>query len=45
MIDVVIVGQNEGPYVDDMIQSLPGDWRKVYIADRCTDDTIEKLWK
>lgn len=40
MIEVVIIGHNEGDYVKQMIESLPKDWHKVYVADRCTDNTV-----
>jgi len=43
MIDVVIIGKDEGKYVNDMIKSLPKHWKKIYVADRCTDNTIQTL--
>lgn len=43
MIEVVIIGHNEGAHVERMLESLPASWRKVYVADRCTDGTVEKL--
>lgn len=45
MTSVVIIGMNEGKYVDQIIQSLPQDWKIYYVADRCTDNTLEKLGK
>lgn len=45
MIEVVVIGHNEGQYVDRMIMSLPSEWRIHYIADRCTDDTVERIRK
>lgn len=44
MIEVVIIGKNEGSNVDNMIRSISRDqWKIHYVADRCTDDTIERL--
>ena len=43
MIEVVIIGQNEGVSVAKMIESIPSEWRIHYVADRCTDDTLEQL--
>lgn len=45
MISVVIIGKNEGKYVDLLINSLPSKWNIWYVADRCTDDTLKKLEK
>lgn len=44
-IDVVIIGHNEGMYIDSMISCIPSEWRIIYVADRCSDDTIPKLRK
>lgn len=41
--EVVIIGRNEGNYVNQMIKSLPEDWHKIYVADRCTDNTVDLL--
>lgn len=43
MLDIVIIGHNEGEHVSAMIESLPKDRDIIYVADRCTDDTIETL--
>lgn len=40
MTDVVIIAQNEGIYVERMIESINTSWRIVYVADRCDDETI-----
>ena len=42
-MEVVVIGQNEGRHVRAMIQSLPADWRIKYVADRCTDNTVDIL--
>ncbi len=43
MIEVVIIAQNEGESLPKMIESIPQDWRIHYVADRCTDNTLEQL--
>lgn len=43
MIEVVIIGHNEGEFAEKMINSLPEKWKIVYVADRCTDNTVELL--
>lgn len=43
MTDIVIIAQNEGEYVERMIESINPSWFVVYVADRCTDETIVKL--
>lgn len=43
MVEVVIIGQNEGKHVDRMVDGIPKEWKIHYIADRCTDRTIELL--
>lgn len=43
IIDVVIIGQNEGPSVEKIIKCLPVEWNIFYVADRCTDNTLEQL--
>ncbi|MCQ2232133.1 MAG: glycosyltransferase family 2 protein [Paludibacteraceae bacterium] len=43
MMDVVIIAKNEGIYVEKIINSIDKDWHIVYVADRCTDNTIEQL--
>lgn len=45
IVDVVIIGRNEGNSVDKIINCLPSEWDIYYVADRCTDNTIEKLGK
>lgn len=45
MTEFVIIGHNEGEYVDKMIDSLPNDHNIIYVADRCTDDTLSRLVK
>lgn len=42
-VEVVIIGQNEGEYALKMISSIPFDWKAHYVADRCTDNTIDDL--
>lgn len=44
-IDVVIIGHNEGMHIDNMISCIPSEWHIIYVADRCSDDTIPKLRK
>lgn len=43
MIDVVIIGHNEGEHIVDMFTSIPGSFNIVYVADRCSDETIWNL--
>lgn len=43
MIEVVVIGKDEGASVDELMRSLPSDWTVHYVADRCSDDTIERL--
>lgn len=45
MTDVVIIAHNEGKYVAEVINSLPQHWRIIYVEDRCTDCTHEKMFK
>lgn len=40
MVEVVIIGRNEGEFASSMCESLPPTWRKIYVADRC--DTENK---
>ena len=41
MIDVVIIGQNEGIHVVDMYNSLREyPYSRVWVADRCTDNSV-----
>lgn len=42
-VEVVIIAQNEGEYALKMIGSIPFDWRVHYVADRCTDNTVDDL--
>lgn len=44
-MEIVIIGQNEGKWVDKIINSLSPYGKIHYIADRCSDDTLEKLKK
>lgn len=43
MINVVIIGHDEGASIDVMLRSLPRDWKIVYVADRCTDGSVQEL--
>lgn len=43
MVEVVIIGHNEGESVTDMVRSIPSEWHKIYVADRCTDKTLKRL--
>lgn len=43
MINVVIIGQNEGASIDAMLRSIPRDWKIIYVADRCTDGSVQEL--
>lgn len=43
MINVVIIGQNEGAYAKRIVSSIPLTWKVIYVADRCTDNTIDEL--
>lgn len=43
MIDVVIIGRNEARSVDLVIGSIPSSVNIIYVADRCSDDTISRL--
>lgn len=45
MVEVVIIGQNEGASLPKMLDSIPQGWRIHYVADRCTDNTLEQLVK
>lgn len=45
MIEVIIIGQNEGKFVNALIASLPTDWKIHYVADRCIDNTLQELSK
>lgn len=45
MIEVVVIGRNESASVDNMMESLPKNWKIYYVADRCTDNTLGKLGK
>lgn len=45
MIDVVIIAQNEGKHIESILGCIPQDWHIVYVADRCTDSTQDKLRK
>lgn len=43
MTDVIIIAQNEGEHVQKILDSIDPTWLVIYVADRCTDDTIRKL--
>ena len=40
MIEVVIIGHNEGRFAEAMRASIPQEWKVTYIADRCTMDEL-----
>ena len=40
---VVVIGHNEGKSVSNIINSFAKYWNVVYVADRCTDNTLEEL--
>lgn len=43
-MDIVIIGHNEGDSVQSMLSALQNsDGKIIYVADRCTDNTIEQL--
>ena len=44
-MEVVVIGHNEGKYVKAMVESLPKEWKIKYVADRCTDNTINTLFE
>ena len=39
MINVVVIGHNEGAYVEDVVKSIGSSDNIIYVADRCTDST------
>lgn len=39
-MQIVIIGQNEGKHAKQMFESLPCLADVIYIADRCSDDTV-----
>lgn len=40
-MDIVIIGHNEGKFIDNMIDSLkPYNYNKVWVLDRCSDESI-----
>lgn len=43
-MQIVIIGRNEGDYIEKMIESTKG-YDRIWIADRCSDDTVKKLNK
>lgn len=43
--EVVVIGQNEGRFVDNMLRKLPCGWNVHYVADRCTDNTVCDLYR
>lgn len=43
MVNVVIIGQNEGAHAKKIVRSLPSAWKIIYVADRCSDNTIAEL--
>lgn len=43
-MDIVIIGHNEGKSIKNMLSSLNiQEGKIVYVADRCTDDTLQQL--
>lgn len=45
-MDIVIIGRQEGKYVDEILQSVSAnDGKVIYVADRCTDGTLDSLKK
>src|SRR5574344_1254570 len=44
MVDVVIIGQNEGRYIQDMHRVLGAySYDRYWVLDRCTDDSAQQL--
>lgn len=44
MVDVVIIGQNEGRYIQDMHRGLGAyPYDRYWVLDRCTDDSAQQL--
>ena len=44
MIDIVIIGHNEGEYIEKMYHSLkPYPYQRHWILDRCTDNSEQLL--
>lgn len=44
MVDVVIIGQNEGRYIQDMHRVLGAyPYDRYWVLDRCTDDSAQQL--
>lgn len=43
MINVVVIGHNEGYSIDAMLRPLPKGWKVIYVADRCTDGSMQEL--
>lgn len=43
-MQIVIIGRNEGEFIEPMIESTKG-YDRVWVADRCSDDTVKKLEK
>ena len=46
MTNIVIIGQNESLYIEPMLESLKkffGDSRRIWVLDRCTDNSEKKL--
>jgi len=44
MIEIVIIGQNEGKHVKNMLQSLKHyPCKRLWVLDRCTDDSENQL--
>lgn len=43
MVDVVIIGRDEGAWLEAMLSAMPKGWRVIYIADRCEDGTFGRL--
>jgi len=43
MLNIVIIGMNEGESVKNLAESLKDTSNVIYIADRCTDNSLELL--
>jgi len=44
MIEIVIIGQNEGKHIKNMLNSLfPYDYKRFWILDRCNDGSVIQL--
>jgi hypothetical protein len=44
MIEIVIIGQNEGEHIQNMYNALKKyPYRRTWVLDRCTDDSVTQL--